>query len=462
MASVDLSSEALPISVLDRSRVTENGHGDLDIASLAVRPPMGWNSWDAFGVSVTEDEIRKNAEFVAERLAECGWEYVVVDLGWFSPSATVDCYKRRGLEQLIDEHGRLIPDPVKFPSSAGGAGFGPLADFVHGLGLKFGIHIMRGIPWQASARDTPVLGSHETAADISQPLDGCPWYGNMDGVNMTREGGWAYYESLASLYASWGVDFIKADDMNSWDGEGLYSPYHTDEIEGLRRGIDLTGRPMVLSLSPGAAEVTNSAHLRRHANMWRISADFWDDWESLKAQFPRAAKWAPYQTTGHWPDADMLPLGKIGIRGEIGSARDSNFSHDERITLMSLWAIMRSPLMVGGHLPQTPADTIDLLVNRDVIDVNQNGSGPREISADYDGIVVWASDAGNSDDRNIGIFNLSDDHREVAIDLVDCGVSGATTAVNLWSGTPVDCAGDRLSVNLAPHASGLYRLVRAV
>lgn len=312
---------------------------------------MGWNSWDCFGVSVTEQDIKDNADYIAANLKEYGWEYVVVDLGWYAPDATVQNYKKYGLEQLIDDHGRLIPCPEKFPCSADGSGFKKLADYVHSLGLKFGIHIMRGMPFQAADQRCPVMGTDVTCDQIAQPADRCFWFANNIGIKMTEPAGQAYYDSIFSLYAEWGVDFVKADDINSWDGDGQIYPYHTDEIEAVRKAIDSSGRSMVLSLSPGAALVCNANHLRKHSNMWRISADFWDDWEALKRQFARCELWTPYIIEGAWPDPDMLPLGRIGIRGEVGVERKTNFLPNEQVTLMTLWSIFKAPLMFGGHLP---------------------------------------------------------------------------------------------------------------
>ncbi|TWT72408.1 Alpha-galactosidase A precursor [Crateriforma conspicua] len=418
---------------------------------------MGWNSWDCFGVSVTEDDIKANADYVAKHLKQYGWEYIVVDLCWFAPDANTDNYKKFGLHQLTDEYGRLIPDPVKFPSSAVGAGFKPLADYVHDLGLKFGIHIMRGIPWQAAENDLPIKGCDATAGQIAQPVDVCLWYANMYGVNLTRDGGQHYYDSLAELYASWDVDLIKADDMNSWDGEGNHEPYHTDEIEALAKAIDKAGRPVTLSLSPGAARVCNAAHLRRHANMWRISFDFWDEWESLQKQFDRCALWAPYIKQGHWPDADMLPLGRIGIRGEVGDARFTNFSEPEQFTLMTLWCIFRSPLMFGGHLPESDELSLRLITNPEVIAVNQASSNNRQVSRDETS-VVWMAECSESGDPYVAVFNVSDTDAEIEVDLSSLRLSGNWTVRDLWKRHSLGDVSQNLVATVQGHGAAMYRL----
>jgi len=419
---------------------------------IAQTPPMGWNSRDCFGVSVTEAEVKANADYMAERLKQYGWEYVVVDLGWYAPSASKDDYKLPRIDQLIDDYGRLIPDPVKFPSAADGSGFRPLADYVHSLGLKFGIHIMRGIPWQAVERNTPILGSQSRAADIAQPENLCPWYKGMYGVNMTRDGGQAWYNSLLELYSQWDVDFIKADDLNSWDGGDMTAPYHTDEIEGVHDAIERTGRPIVLSLSPGAALVCNARHLRRNVNMFRISCDFWDDWETLRGQFERCERWAPYAVPGCWPDADMLPFGKIGIRGEVGQPRLTRFTENEQYTLMTLWSIVRSPLMFGGHLPEADPLSIELITNEEVLTVNQASSGGWEVHSDQEQ-VIWLADAREKSETYLALFNLREEESPVRFDL-----SGRYEIRDLWRHEDLGIFEGHFAPSIGRHGAGLYRL----
>ena len=429
-----------------------------DLRQLAATPPMGWNSWDCFGVSVTEDEVRANADFMARHLKPFGWEYVVVDLAWYAPHAHKDSYKQPGLEQLIDEHGRLIPAPNRFPSSAGGKGFKPLVDYVHSLGLKFGLHIMRGIPVQSVEQNTPILGSTACARDIAQPEDVCFWFKSMVGINMTHDGGQAYYDSLARLYASWGVDFIKADDINSWDGDGQKDPYHTDEIEGIATAIRKAGRPMVLSLSPGAARVCNANHLRRHANMWRISFDFWDNWEALKKQFDRCRLWAPYITQGAWPDADMLPIGRIGIRGEVGAARSTNFTPQEQYTLMTLWCIARSPLMFGGHLPESDALSLSLITNAEALAVNQHSANNRQLYRRGEAIA-WLADGPEARGKYLALFNLSDQPMEIEVTADEMALVQSSFAVrDLWRRKDQGSFDRRFAPTIDPHGAGLYQV----
>lgn len=399
-------------------------------SKLAPTPPMGWNSWDCFGLDVTEQEVKQNAEFMAKNLKEFGWEYVVVDLGWYAPGVTTKNYKQKNIPIITDEYGRLIPVEERFPSSVNGKGFKPLADYVHSLGLKFGIHIMRGMPWIAAEKKQTIKGTNITCETVAEENDQCLWYGSMYGIDCTKEGAQEYYDSLIELYTSWDVDFIKADDMGTWDGDGLNSPLRTDELEALAASIEKFGNRIVLSVSPGAAYIGNAYHLSRHAHMWRISCDFWDNWDALKRQFPRCAAWSKRIIAGHWPDADMLPLGKIGIRGEVGEARSTNFTKDEQITLMTLWCIFRSPLMFGGDLPQTDEFTMKLITNKNALEVNQNSKNNRQIYAD-EKTIVWTAEHESNSKKYIAIFNISE--TDIKKEDIEAFLNGALPAYDIWN-----------------------------
>lgn len=422
-------------------------------SNVALKPPMGWNSWDCFGVNVTEEEVKANATFMAKHLKKYGWEYIIVDLGWYAPEATKDNYKQPNIPFLIDDFGRLTPDPLRFPSSKNGAGFKPLADFVHGLGLKFGIHIMRGLPWIAYKQNTPILNSPYSAKEFGNPDDMCLWFKSMFGINCTHPGGQAYYDSLIELYEQWEVDYIKADDLGAWDGDGLFSNYRIDEVETLSRAIAKSNRPMVLSISPGAAYIGAASHLRRHAHMWRISADFWDDWSALEKQFERCHQWSSRIVPGHWPDADMLPLGKIGIRGEIGSPRQTNFSENEQYTLLTLWCIFRNPLMFGGHLPESDELSISLITNEEVLEVNQNSKNNRQLFRTATQIA-WTADAVDNDSTYLALFNIGDFSQNIKVDL------GTNTYLfrDLWRKTNLGVFENKFQFEVPSHGAALFKL----
>jgi hypothetical protein len=361
----------------------------------APTPPMGWNSWDCFATTVTEDQVLAQASFMAEKLKEKGWRYIVVDAQWFEPGAD-DFQYRKDARLCMDGYGRLLPAPNRFPSSSGGAGFKPLADRVHALGLGFGLHLMRGIPRQAVRENLPLLGGPHRARDIADESSVCSWNGDNFGVDMSRPGSQEYYDSVFALLAEWGVDFVKVDDISRPYLENL------GEIEAVRRAIDRAGRPMVLSLSPGATDIRAAGHAAAHANLWRISDDFWDRWLALREQFGRLALWNGNRAQGAWPDADMLPLGTISL-----GSRTTRFTRDEQTAMMTLWCIARSPLMHGGDLSKTDDFTLSLLSNEEVIAVNQRSAGNRRV-AERDGMVAWTAEVPGSPDRYLALFNLRD------------------------------------------------------
>lgn len=361
----------------------------------ALRPPMGWNSWDCFATTVTEEQVRAHADYMAAQLSRHGWRYVVVDIQWYEPNAAGFHY-REGAQLELDAWGRLLPAPERFPSSRNGKGFRPLADYVHARGLAFGLHLLRGIPRQAVARDLPVLGSSARAAQIARTSSVCAWNPDMFGVDMSRPGAAEYYDSVFALFAEWGVDYVKVDDISR--------PYHDNEaeIEAIRGAIDRSGRPMVLSLSPGATALSAAAHVQRHANLWRISDDFWDNWDLVREQFGRLAAWNPHRGPGHWPDADMLPFGVLDL-----GRRNSRLSRDEHYTVMTLWAIARSPLMHGGDMTRMDDFTLSLLSNAEVIAVNQASVDNRPLF-DRDGLIAWLAQPEGSNDRYLALFNARD------------------------------------------------------
>jgi len=365
----------------------------------APTPPMGWNSWDCFGATVTEEQTKANADYMAEHLAAHGWQYVVVDIQWYEPQSQGWDYARQA-RPVLDEYGRLWPVVAKFPSSADGRGFKPLADYVHAKGLKLGIHLMRGIPREAAKRDCRILGTEIRASAIANPASTCPWNPDMYGVDMSKPGAQAYYDSVFKLIASWEVDYVKVDDLSR--------PYHDQkpEIEAIRQAIDACGRPIVLSTSPGATPLEVADHVASHANLWRLTDDFWDSWPLLKPEFEICHRWSPYIGPGHWPDPDMLPLGAIHVGPQMNKGW-TKFSRDEQVTLMTLFCIVRAPLMFGGHLPWNDEFTLSLITNDEVLAVDQHSRNNRQLFR-RDDLIAWTADVPDSPDKYLALFNARD------------------------------------------------------
>lgn len=424
-----------------------------DFRDCAPTPPMGWNSYTSFGGSVTEAEVMANARFMREKLLPLGWEYVVVDFRWYDPRAIAcgeEGSRRSGEWPLAtDAFGRLQPDPVRFPSAAAGKGFKPLADQLNGMGLKFGMHIMRGIPRQAVRANTPVEGSDFKAAQAADTRSTCSWCNDMYGV-ADNAAGQAYYDSLFRQYASWGLDFVKVDDLTF--------PYSKHEVEMVRKAIDKCGRTIVFSTSPGATPVGQAKHVASQANMWRVSPDFWDGWNQLRGHFDLGHAWEGEIGGGRWPDLDLLILGHVGARS-VGGPRMTRFTRDEQRLVMTLWSIARSPLMIGADLPKNDAFTDSLLTNREVIAVNQHSGRNRQLFRRGDQ-VAWIADVPDSKDKYLAVFNLGNAPQAVETPLAETGIQSACRVRDLWEGKDLGKAEDSFKTTLPPHGAGLYRLIQ--
>lgn len=420
------------------------------------KPPMGWNSWDCYGAGVTEDELLGNAEFMRDRLKQYGYQYVVCDIQWYEPAAKGNVYNNFA-DLCMDEYSRLIPAVNRFPSSANGAGFKPIADKIHSMGLKFGIHIMRGIPRQAVHRNTRIYGTTARARDIASQFSLCPWNTDMYGVDTEKRGAEEYYDSLFKLYASWGVDFVKVDDIANTEFSPQ-NPYSAEkEIEMIRAAIDRSGRDMVLSLSPGPAPLNKAEHLSENANMWRISGDFWDRWDKLLNMFSLCEKWYPYVKDGSFPDCDILPLGKLCIDGSYmgDMGRDSGFTKEEQKTMMTLWAVFRSPLFFGGELRLTDDYTLSLVTNPEVINVNQNSEKPLFVY-NKGGIAVWQTKIENC--TAVAVFNLSDEEKHYKLSFSDLGIENVRAVRDLWARKDIPKCENDVVVSLKPHSSEFFEI----
>ena len=432
----------------------------MDKNHAAKTPPMGWNSWDCYGAAVTEEHLRGNADYMAHFLKEFGWEYIVCDIQWYEPKANSTCYNNfYPLE--MDEYSRLIPAVNRFPSAKEGKGFEPIAAYVHRLGLKFGIHIMRGIPRQAVHGATPIKGTRATARDITQSYSICSWNTDMYGVNPDAEGAQEYYNSIFELYAQWGVDFVKVDDICVTEYKPL-NPYSAKrEIELIRNAMDKCGRDMVLSLSPGPAVLEEAEHLSENANMWRITGDFWDNWKQLNAMFERCNAWSSYVKEGCWPDCDMLPLGHIAINtpGYDQYSRYTNFTRDEQITMMTLWCIFRSPLMIGAELRDNDDWTLSLITNPEILRLLQHSYGAKQILRTED-TVVWASNDVDGS-KYVAFFNTAFSPTQPEVTFMNLDIGGTYKARDLWSHKDMGEFTGRIGANLNIHGAAIYKLTES-
>ena len=445
--------------------IAESAQSMVSTADVAATPPMGWNSWDAYGLTINEDQFKANAQVLAQ-YKDYGWKYAVIDEGWFLENPQ-NADKPETLKYSIDAYGRVTPATNRFPSAAGdgmhsGAGFKTIADYTHSLGLKFGIHIIRGIPKRAVNENLAILGTSFHATDAADTSDTCPWNPDNYGVK-DNAAGKAYYDSLIGLYAGWGVDFIKVDCIAD-------HPYKADEIRMISEAIKTTGRPIVLSLSPGPTQLDHAAEIGEHAQMWRIADDIWDGWEfpgqkwpnGLLSAFDNLAKWAPYAKPGNWPDADMLPWGYLGPEPGWGKARQSALTQDEQRTQFTLWAIARTPMILGANLTRLDDFTKSLITNKEVIAISQNAVTSKEHSTYPETLLRsrrWsATTGGPHPQKYIAIFNLHDRPLVSEERWLMFGLADKDHAVyDVWNQKQVPGA-KTLHVDIPAHGCALFRV----
>jgi hypothetical protein len=428
---------------------------------------MGWNSWDSYGLTIDEDQFKANATVLAS-MQQYGWKYAVIDEGWYMANPAGHSLEDKNY--LWDANGLLIPVSARFPSAANGAGFKPLADWLHAQGLKFGIHIVRGIPRQVVAANLPIAGSAFHAADAADMSSPCPWDEGNWGIK-DNAAGQAYYDSMLRLYASWGLDFLKVDCISD-------HPYRPTEIRQIAEAIRKSGRSIVLSLSPGPTQLDHVTEIQKYAQMWRITNDHWDAWEfqhqtpdgypfGLKDDFDMLAKWYAYTGPGSWPDADMLPEGWLGPNPGMGPARQSRLTPDEQRTEFTLWAVTRSPLILGGNLTRLNDFTRSLYTNQTVLFLNQNATYSRPVDTStlgsgFENARVWRASIGQPGDRGFAeyfaFFNLAGEPATLHTTWQQLGLDGKKhVARNVWEDSTAKESKD-ISVTLLPHGGALFEL----
>jgi alpha-galactosidase len=426
-----------------------------DMSEIAQTPPMGWNSWDSWGLTINEQQFRDSVTWFHNHLQRFGWQYVVIDEGWFAQHPE----KPTGHQDYtLSDRGLYMPAVDRFPSAAGDKGFRPLADWVHAQGLRFGIHIIHGIPREAVERNLPIPGSHFHAADAADTSNTCSWNSDNYGIR-NNKAGQDYYDAVADLYAKWGVDYLKVDCISR--------PYQADEIHMIRHALDQSGRPIVLSLSPGPTPLSSADDVVRNAQLWRISDDMWDLWskpanappfpQALKNQFALIAAWQPYSGPGHWPDPDMLPIGYLGPTPGWGQPRRSRLTTDEMRTMVTLWSISRSPLFIGANLLKMDAPTENAITDPEVLDVDQYAENSRPV-IQKGNLVVWMAAAPEHSGDYVAVFNLADTPQDVNLSWDDLGFPfGKRPIRDLWKREELGRV-DHIEVTLPPHASALYKV----
>ncbi|MCU0322010.1 MAG: glycoside hydrolase family 27 protein [Chitinophagaceae bacterium] len=454
----------------------------------ATKPPMGWNSYDAYHGAITEKQFLQSVEIVKQKLLPLGYNYVTIDFCWFNPGplnwdpnnnwTTIPLQQERDEngklypELAMDKFGRLQPSINRFPSSKNGMGFKAIAKEVHLKGMKFGIHIMRGIPRQAVEQNTPILGTSYFAKDIAEVFDTCKWNNNMYGIDASKPGAQAYYNSLFKLYASWGVDFVKVDDISS-------PTYHAAEISMIRKAIDACGRKILLSLSCGETFVSYAHHAEANANLYRVSIDFWDEWKDVLHMFDVMYMWQPFIGDGTWPDADMIPIGKLCLTGFPVRQMPANFdpntynkrehfsflTREEQKTLMSFWCIVRSPLIWGGDPIQSTKEDFEIISNKELIYINQNTTNNHQVdnfiySGSSKNNRIWIADEAGTQNKYLCFFNLSDKEQNITMNLEWEEIRGRFQIRDIWKHSNEEITDGEITRKVPAHGSVVLKLTK--
>ena len=428
---------------------------------LVTKPPMGWNSFDSYRVDIHEQACFENLKTFVEVFKPVGYEYFVIDAGWYyefklRPGTLIPvAAKDKVLDENLDKDGYLIPSKCFFPN-----GLKPIADECHKHGVKFGVHIMRGIPRKAVKLNTPIRGTSYFARDIADTNSICEWCPLNYGIDMTEPGAQEYYNGFIQQLADYGVDFIKADDIVEFPAE----------IEAVVKAIKQTGRPITLSLSPGDRVLGNEVATYEKADMLRVTGDVWDRQFDIEKSF---ASWLTWQYVpvrqGFWFDLDMIPFGELRVTipkdtpddktGNGGKHRFDNFSAAQKRTFITMRAMSASPLFMGGVLPTLDKDSLRLLTNTEMIACNQNGKMGHMVEYS-DEVQTWRTERRGAEKESgwVGIFNRSGEKKTIHVSLKSLSLKPDKSyeLYDVWADKPLKPG----KVELEPHDCVFFRYLQ--
>jgi len=389
--------------------ITPAIYSQTSIQDFAPKPPLGWNSFDSYRSNLTADQAFTMIDVMAKEYLPFGYDYFVMDAGWY---VTMNPAKHKG--KGLASFGMCVVNPERFPK-----GIKVLTNYAHKKGLKFGVWMMRGISKEAVKQNLPIPGTKYFSRDIADTTNICVWSGMNYGVDMTKPGAQEYYNVIIDSLASWGIDFIKVDDV-------VPNPM---EIIAIANAIENGNHKMIFSLSPG--DVHHQAHMQyyKRANMLRITRDIWDNPLSLEKGFFAWEKFQGISGPGFWPDMDMIPFGRLDVVNK--DARKSEFNEAQMKTFITQRAMAASPLIIGGDLLTMDDFSKSLLTNREMLACNQNGvMGVNVYRAGN--VDVWLTPH-SSDPRTgwIGIFNRTKTDRKVTLTKQDLGFVAFEESYNL-------------------------------
>lgn len=422
-----------------------------------TKPPLGWNSFDCFDGSINEEHALKNLEVFIEKFKPAGYEYFVIDIAWYrvildpKPNQYGLLQRKWKIGKIdweLDEWGRFLPSRQCFPN-----GFGPIINRCHEAGVKFGVHLMRGVPQKAVKEKLPIKGTNGITADQIanlDPRDVCPWSNICYGIDMTKPGAQEYYDSVIEQLAEMGVDFIKYDDI-----EGS-----AEEMEAVYKAIDKVDREITLSLSLfsyGYMKKQIPLSVYAKSNMMRITHDIWDKQEHIDSSFDawlQRSLQDKDRPSWFFFDLDMIPFGHLRLN--YGATADEEFTDTfneegehwchftpaQMRTFMTQRAMMGSPLFLGSNLPDNDALTDSIVLNAGMLECDQNGVVGHPVT--HEGDLHIFRTPGNEDPEGfgwIGIFNRGDGELQTEVSLEKLGLMEDQTYCfyDVWNQTELNC-----------------------
>jgi hypothetical protein len=412
---------------------------------VGLTPALGWSSWSYVRHDPTAATIEAQAAAMkSSGLAHAGYQYVNVDDFWYQ------CPGSQGPN--VDQYGRWVTDPTRFPASGAEDGVQVVADYVHNKGLKFGLYVTPGISKQAVAQNTAIEGTPYHADDIATTTAeknyNCR---GMVGIDYSKPGAQAFINSWANEFASWGVDYIKIDGVGTSD---------VGDVQAWSQALQQTGRPIHLELSNSLA-ISAAPTWAQYSNGWRTGGDIecygcesggssypLTAWSSVASRFNQVANWQPYGGPGAFNDYDSL---------ELGNGANDGLTLNERMTQMSLWSLAASPLILGTDLTNLDPTDLKLLKNKDVLAVDQDAIDASRIVSGATQQVFAKTEANG--DVIVGLFNTSTVPQVVSTSAASLGLaSNAPYLLNdLWSEDTTE-AWNVVSASVPPHGVALYRI----
>ena len=414
-------------------------------------PTLGWSSLAGYGAGVTEAEVLKNSGFIATHLARFGWEYIIVDYCWYFPNAgslkNPEQDKNLLPELSMDSFGRLLPDLERFPSSKGNKGFKPLAEKLHKQGLKFGIHLMRGIPRQAVRENTRIKDTKYTASNIADTNSRCTWLNHMFGVDAEKPGAQEYYNSVFEQFAKWGIDYVLLDDITL--------PLREKEIALIHKAAKNSGRAIRLSISAGEIPPSKSDKLKPFSTERRITSNYCSNWENVLHLFTALESYRNIAGENYILDAGLIPTEIFGMDAPEGANSSQLLNKNELISILTLWSIARSPLIISGDLIRLSSFQLKQFQNSAVLSVVRNSRNSRQFFS-KENQVAWIAEVTGKEGKYLAVFNLSDTKSYIPVELYDAGFEGECQVTDLWTGDFLGQFEKRLRTEVPAHGARLF------